>query len=649
PVFENRGANTRGFISCIGHKFGVKDEDTPEMWGEIVHWLLTQQLPVRLQGSDARAVRSFTRRASLFTAAPPLTPGGTPRLFRQRRKDGTVQDPVLVITDPTRRDELIAYAHNECGHMGRDATYQRLAERVFWPNMYDSVAWFVRSCTSCQRYARRRNHMLYEKTNTPDRLLRSWGLDVIHMPRGVAENVARFLMEELIARHGSAVRITTDNGTEFKNDVIKELAQRYGMTIVFSSAYHPQGNAVVERAHQTLENGCIKAAAGVPSRWPRYLPSVLFAVRTTASRMTGVSPYWMTFGIQPAYPFDMEDGTWAYIDWHQVVDTESLIAARARQIYERNNATLPILARLREQRERAIADMNRRVGTILDFRDFKPGMYVLVEETWLQNRHGAKDIPPWSGPYIIHKQLSDSTYQLRELDGTVIRGSYTVHRLRLFFFRDKNQSLTAAAATFDAHFGWFQVSAALPYIPDNVDLVYHLPLTPHGLPARLSDHLYDPERAGDDVATVAAFLGLRDLGRTAFISASRAMRPDWRNFHLANSLDFGYWVPHERVENARKMLGSGFEIVASSDARQTVLRPPQPYEGLVGLASTSMVDAFHDASPPPTPLQPPPDLSLSTARWMCLNSDWSAMQSNPYHSRALWTSRFIPRIPHPSS
>ncbi|VDC05891.1 unnamed protein product, partial [Peniophora sp. CBMAI 1063] len=31
PVFENRGANTRGFISCIGHKFGVKDEDTPEM------------------------------------------------------------------------------------------------------------------------------------------------------------------------------------------------------------------------------------------------------------------------------------------------------------------------------------------------------------------------------------------------------------------------------------------------------------------------------------------------------------------------------------------------------------------------------------------------------------------------------------------
>ena len=48
--------------------------------------------------------------------------------------------PRLVVLDLGRRREIVAEAHNDCGHRGRDPTYKKIADRYYWPEMYSEIA-----------------------------------------------------------------------------------------------------------------------------------------------------------------------------------------------------------------------------------------------------------------------------------------------------------------------------------------------------------------------------------------------------------------------------------------------------------------------------------------------------------------------------
>ncbi|EKM51440.1 uncharacterized protein PHACADRAFT_102853, partial [Phanerochaete carnosa HHB-10118-sp] len=76
----------------------------------------------------------------------------------------------------------------------------------------------------------------------------------------------------------------------------------------------------------------------------------------------------------------------------------------------------------------------------------EPGTWVLVHETWLDNQHGNKGALRWAGPYVIVQRHPSGSYSLRELDGTLLKESVSGSRLKLFYFRDHDQSMTAAAA-----------------------------------------------------------------------------------------------------------------------------------------------------------------------------------------------------------
>ncbi|KAI0309736.1 hypothetical protein OF83DRAFT_1029869, partial [Amylostereum chailletii] len=63
------------------------------------------------------------------------------------------------------------------------------------------------------------------------------------------------------------------------------------------------------------------------------------------------------------------------------------------------------------------------------------GMWVLRSEDWLDNQHGHKELPRWTGPYIVHRRHDHNSFILREIDGTVMRGHVSGHRLKLFYYR----------------------------------------------------------------------------------------------------------------------------------------------------------------------------------------------------------------------
>ena len=58
----------------------------------------------------------------------------------------------------------------------------------------------------------------------------------------------------MVAYFGAPRSILSDRGTEFTSVIWETLSQMLGAKIKLTAPYYPQGNAVIERSHQTLNN-----------------------------------------------------------------------------------------------------------------------------------------------------------------------------------------------------------------------------------------------------------------------------------------------------------------------------------------------------------------------------------------------------------
>ena len=278
--------------------------------------------------------------------------------LRKTEKKG--KSPRLLIVDTNHRQSIIAQAHNEVGHRGRDSTYKVLFDRYYWPDLYDSMVYFVQSCYACQFHSKMHPRIPFSATWN-SAILRCFDLDTVHMEDGYggkhfllqalesavnwpeactsakndSEAWALFIYQDIICRFGCIPYFLTDGGLEF-HGTAKILFKEYGIMVIISSPYHPQGNGAVERSHQTLGNSIHRACVHEPNKWPLYVHLALLAMRCTISRATGYTPYFLLYGHHPILAFDVADCMWEVLDWHTVHSTEDLLAIRTQQILRRD-------------------------------------------------------------------------------------------------------------------------------------------------------------------------------------------------------------------------------------------------------------------------------------------------------------------------
>jgi transposase InsO family protein len=70
--------------------------------------------------------------------------------------------------------------------------------------------------------------------------------------RDTAEEVIKFLYEDIICRHGCPRKIISDRGTHFDNKMVDLLTKKFEIKHNLSTSYHPQTNGLVERFNKTL-------------------------------------------------------------------------------------------------------------------------------------------------------------------------------------------------------------------------------------------------------------------------------------------------------------------------------------------------------------------------------------------------------------
>ena len=278
------------------------------------------------------------------------------QLFKRSSKNVPAR---RVIDGNEQKLQIMEQLHDEGGHRGREGTYRRITDRYWWEGMPQDVKAFVRTCEACQK----RDPGRLEEALHPTWVTHMWekiGLDVVHLPKcrgfkylvvarddfsgwpearalhhATAKNVAKFIWEDVICRHGCFGKLVVDGGPENKEQVI-ELANRYGIKRIMVSAYHPQANGMIERGHKPIVDALSKMTNGGLDKWVDNLHAVLWADRTTVRRSTGHTPFYLNCGNEAVLPIELEIPTWRIMPWTKVHSTGELLAMRARQIQRRD-------------------------------------------------------------------------------------------------------------------------------------------------------------------------------------------------------------------------------------------------------------------------------------------------------------------------
>ncbi|GFT38281.1 transposon Tf2-6 polyprotein [Nephila pilipes] len=102
--------------------------------------------------------------------------------------------------------------------------------------------------------------------------------EAIPLPDIRAETVADNLLKGWIARFGTPLVITTDQGTQFEAQLFQELSKLIGFKRNRTTSYHPQANGCIERCHRTLKASIM---CHENESWTRSLPIILLGLRTT--------------------------------------------------------------------------------------------------------------------------------------------------------------------------------------------------------------------------------------------------------------------------------------------------------------------------------------------------------------------------------
>ncbi|UYV63748.1 hypothetical protein LAZ67_2005487, partial [Cordylochernes scorpioides] len=252
------------------------------------------------------------------------------------------------------------------------------------------------------------------------------------LPSGTAAEIATFILEEVILKHGAPREIITDRGRAFMSQMFKEVTSRCKISHLFTTAYHPQTNGLTERLNKTLGDMLSMYVDAEQRDWDSVLPYVIFAYNTAQQGSTRFSPFFLVHGREAETLLDVllpyEDETSDHDFGGQMVTK----AEEARQL-----ARIHIL-RAQENNKYHYDQVHRSV-------EYRVGDLVWVFTPVRKTGFSEKLLKKYFGPYKITRKVSEVNYEVEALEQSSRRRRRSqkdvVHVLRMKPYRDPGQQL----------------------------------------------------------------------------------------------------------------------------------------------------------------------------------------------------------------
>ncbi|GFX84214.1 retrovirus-related Pol polyprotein from transposon 17.6 [Trichonephila clavipes] len=250
------------------------------------------------------------------------------------------------------------------------------------------------------------------------------------LPTAEVDEIAKFLLEEIVLRHGAPRVIITDRGAVFRSRLVSSLVDLCNIDHRFTTAYHPQTNGLTERFNKTLADMLSMYVDVEQKNWDEILPFVTFAYNTAKQETTGFTPFYLLHGREaettldtmlPFCPNDFDD------------NNITKIAARAEESRQ--------LARVHTLR--AQDKDRRRYDSKHQMVSYAPGDLVWVYTPVRKVGLSEKLLRRYFGPYQVLRRLSAVTYEVQDFDPASRKRKLreVVHVLRMKPYHDPAEQI----------------------------------------------------------------------------------------------------------------------------------------------------------------------------------------------------------------
>nr|CAE75910.1 OSJNBb0115I21.13 [Oryza sativa Japonica Group] len=353
--------------------------------------------------------------------------------------------------------ELLADIHEgECGAHSASRTLVGKAFRqgFYWQIALNDAVDLVRRCRACQFHAKQIHQPAQALQIIPlSWPFAVWGLDILgpfrRAPGGfeylyvaidkftkwpeaypvikIDKHSALKFIKGITARFGVPNRIITDNGTQFTSELFGDYCEDMGIKLCFASPAHPRSNGQVGRANAEILRGLKTKTFNILKKhsdsWIEELPAVLWANRTTPSRATGETPFFLVYGAEAVLPSEL-----------------TLRSPRATMYCEADQDQLrrDDLDYLEERRRRAALRAARYQQSLRRYHQrHVRARSLCVDDLVLrrvQTRAGLSKLSPmWEGPYRVIGVPRPGSVRLATGDGTELPNPWNIEHLRRFY------------------------------------------------------------------------------------------------------------------------------------------------------------------------------------------------------------------------
>ncbi|UYV61011.1 K02A2.6-like [Cordylochernes scorpioides] len=351
-----------------------------------------------------------------------------------KKNYSTTGRPWLMMIPKHLRSEVMADLHDAptAGHLGFARTYDKVKKRFYWPGLYRTVRQYVSHCRECQRRKKLPRRPAGQLVSIPpvEKPFYKVGVDLFGrfpvskdgnrwiivctdymtryaitkaIPDGGTIETAKFLVEDVILKHGAPREMITDRGRNFISQVIKEINALCGIVHRFTTAYHPQTNGLTERFNKTLGD-MLSMYTGVEQKdWDQVLPYVTFAYNTAKQEATGYIPFFLVHAreaetyidaVPPYLPDEISD------------DYVGELVTRAEEARQLSRSRL-----LQSQaKDRRLYDQKHT--PVYYQKDDFVWVFTPIRKVGLSE----KLLKRYFGPYKVTKKLSEVMYEVEPVD-----------------------------------------------------------------------------------------------------------------------------------------------------------------------------------------------------------------------------------------
>ena len=373
-----------------------------------------------------------------------------------------IQSPVCNFGDVTRqvvvpeelRNTVMQLGH-ECimaGHLAAAKTTDRISQEFYWPQIWEDVAHFCRSCDQCQRSAPKGKTSKVPLSEIPliDEPFSRIAVDLVgpiipasekgnryiltvvdyctRYPEAIplknidTETVAEALVD-IFSRTGVPKEMLSDRGTQFTSELMNEVCRLLSVRRLTTSAYHPQCNGLVERFNSTLKGMLKRLASDRPKDWDRYINAALFAYREAPQESLGFSPFELLYARPVRGPMTILRELW----------TENIEDEEIKTTYQYVIDLREKMEKVIEVAQENLKNASKRYKKYFDVkakaRTFDKGDKVLLLLPTKANKLQLK----WQGPFEIIRKNGENNYVIEI--GKVQR-TYHANMLRKYWDRE---------------------------------------------------------------------------------------------------------------------------------------------------------------------------------------------------------------------